>query len=94
MEPNIQTVVSIEKLSLDFMTLDGREQVLRDVDLHISAGEIVGLVGESGCGKSATAKLLLGVLPMPPARITGGRVTMFGHDIAKLGWQQREALKR
>ncbi|CAN5227209.1 ABC transporter ATP-binding protein [soil metagenome] len=89
-----QAIVSIEQLSLDFMTLDGREQVLRNVNLHIQPGEIVGLVGESGCGKSATAKLLLGVLPMPPARITAGRAMMFGQDIATLGWHAREALKR
>ena len=88
------SVVSIEHLELDFDTVDGREQVLRDVNIQIGAGEIVGLVGESGCGKSATAKLLLGVLPMPPARITGGRVTMFGQDIAGLDWHAREQLKR
>jgi len=41
------------------------------VTLRIDPGEIVGLVGESGCGKSVTAKLLLGILPMPPAVLKG-----------------------
>ncbi|GAA5237067.1 ABC transporter ATP-binding protein [Verticiella sediminum] len=87
-------VVVIDHLALDFQTPDGLERVLRDVHMEIHAGEIVGLVGESGCGKSATAKLLLGVLPMPPARIASGRVTMFGKDIATLHWRERELAKR
>ena len=56
-------VVDLIGLAVDFHTGDGVEQVIKDVTLRIDPGEIVGLVGESGCGKSVTAKLLLGIRP-------------------------------
>lgn len=87
-------VVRLSGLAIDFHTGDGVEQVIKDVTLRIDPGEIVGLVGESGCGKSVTAKLLLGILPMPPAVLKAGRIEMFGRDLAGLPTGEREALKK
>ncbi|WP_422001607.1 ABC transporter ATP-binding protein [Reyranella sp.] len=87
-------VVGLEGLAIDFHTGDGVERVIKDVTLRIDPGEIVGLVGESGCGKSVTAKMLLGILPMPPAVVSGGRVEMFGRDLATIAPAEREALKK
>jgi len=89
-----EPVVRLTSLRVDFHTADGVEQVIRDVTLRIDPGEIVGLVGESGCGKSVTAKLLLGILPMPPARLKNGTVEMFGRDLAMLGAVERDTLKK
>ncbi len=87
-------VIRLNGLRIDFHTGDGVEQVIKDVTLRIDPGEIVGLVGESGCGKSVTAKLLLGILPMPPAVVKAGSIEMFGRDLAGLATSEREALKK
>jgi len=87
-------VVNLDSLRIDFHTGDGIEQVIKDVTLRIDPGEIVGLVGESGCGKSVTAKLLLGILPMPPAVMKAGRVEMFGRDLATLSTGERDAMRK
>jgi len=90
----VDPVVRLTSLRIDFKTADGIEQVIKDVTLRIDPGEIVGLVGESGCGKSVTAKLLLGILPMPPALVTAGTIEMFGQDLATLPAGPRDALKK
>lgn len=87
-------VVKVSGLAIDFRTEDGIEQVIKDVTLRIDPGEIVGLVGESGCGKSVTAKLLLGILPMPPAVVRHGSIEMFGRDLATVAPAEREAMKK
>lgn len=89
-----QPVVKLSSLRVDFRTADGIEQVIKNVTLEIGSGEIVGLVGETGCGKSVTAKLLLGILAMPPAVVAGGTVEMFGKDLSQVSSADREALKQ
>ncbi len=74
----------VEGLGVAFDTPRGRVQVVEGVDLSVGAGEAVALVGESGCGKSVTAKALLRLLPMPPAHITGGRALLSGEDLLTL----------
>ena len=60
----------------------GREQVAVDgVSLTLAAGEVLGLVGESGCGKSLTALAILGLLPRPAGRIERGRIEFRGKDL-------------
>jgi oligopeptide/dipeptide ABC transporter ATP-binding protein len=67
-------------------------QAVRHVSLTIGRGETLGLVGESGCGKSMTALALLGLVP-PPGRITAGRIVFEGRNISGLGENQRRALR-
>ncbi|MBA3478104.1 MAG: ABC transporter ATP-binding protein [Lautropia sp.] len=60
-----------------------REQVAVDgVSLSLSSGEVLGVVGESGCGKSLTALSILRLIPDPPGRIAGGRILLRGQDLA------------
>jgi oligopeptide/dipeptide ABC transporter ATP-binding protein len=66
---------------------DIRRSVLKavdDVSLSIEAGKTLGLVGESGCGKSVTAESIMGLVPMPPGRIDGGEVLFEGVDLLQL----------
>ena len=77
-------LLSIEDLDLRFASDRGELHALHGVSLTVNEGEIVGLVGASGCGKSITAAAVLGLLPMPPARIAGGRIVYKGQDLLTL----------
>jgi peptide/nickel transport system ATP-binding protein len=76
-------LLAVESLSVGFRTDDGLAQVLDSTSLAIDAGEVVGLVGESGCGKTTLARAILGVLPTPPAVIGGGVIRFKGDDLLK-----------
>jgi oligopeptide/dipeptide ABC transporter ATP-binding protein len=73
-------VLSVEHLTL----MAGDVPLVEDVSLTIGAGEMLGLVGESGCGKSVTALSILRLLPEPAIRIAGGRIRFGGEDLATL----------
>lgn len=75
--PATESLLTVEELRAGFKTGDGYVEVLRDVSLRIAHGESVGLVGESGCGKSVTALAILGLLPAA-ARLRGGRILLAG----------------
>ncbi|MBY0324381.1 MAG: ABC transporter ATP-binding protein [Reyranella sp.] len=74
-------VLSVEELSLGFATEAGFASVLDRVNLSIERGRVLGLVGESGCGKTTLARAILGVLPREQTTITGGRVLFHGTDL-------------
>ncbi len=78
--PDRPPVLAIDALSL----AAGSVALIDDVSLTIGPGEMVGLVGESGCGKSVTALSVLRLLPEPPIRITGGRILFQGTDLLTL----------
>ncbi len=67
-------MLRIEGLKTYFHTYEGTVRALEAIDLEIRAGETVGLVGETGCGKSVTALSVLRLIPTPPGQIEGGRV--------------------
>jgi len=74
-------LLSIEHLSVEFETDRGVVRAVNGVSLSVAAGETLGLVGESGCGKSVTGLSILRLLPSPPGRITGGRIAFEGEDV-------------
>jgi len=75
------SVLDINDLVVDFDTDDGLVQAIDHLSLSVRPGEIVGLVGESGCGKSTVARCILGVPPRPPAQIRAGEVRFQGQDL-------------
>ncbi len=77
-------LLEIRDLSVNFAVYGGELRVLDGVNFRMFAGERVGLVGETGCGKTTTMKAVLRVLPMPPARIPRGEILFKGRDILKM----------
>ncbi|HYB76167.1 MAG TPA: ATP-binding cassette domain-containing protein, partial [Nitrososphaerales archaeon] len=76
-------VLSIQELRLKFHTYAGEVSALDGIRLSIKKGELLGLVGESGCGKSVTALAIAGLLP-PNAKITGGDIVLDGKNVLAL----------
>jgi peptide/nickel transport system ATP-binding protein len=74
-------LLDIENLEVGFNVYGGYLKVLNGVYFYMDEGEKVGLVGETGCGKTTTAKSVLKILPEPPARTTGGRILFKDRDI-------------
>ncbi|MBU2547158.1 MAG: ABC transporter ATP-binding protein [Proteobacteria bacterium] len=83
-----EALVEISGLKTHFFTEDGVVRAVDGVDLSIRAGETLGLVGESGCGKTVTAKSILRLIPEPPGRIVAGRILFQGRDV--LGLSKKE----
>jgi len=77
------TLLDVRGLEIGFRTEGGLARVLDRVNFSIGRGEIVGLVGESGCGKTTLARAILGVLPKNAARIGAGEVIFEGEDLLK-----------
>ncbi len=77
-------LLAVDNLSIAFDTDEGSFTVVDGVSFDLKPGEIVGLVGESGCGKSVTALGLLRLIPSPPGRIIGGRISLDGEDLMGL----------
>ncbi|WP_376088875.1 ABC transporter ATP-binding protein [Roseomonas sp. CCTCC AB2023176] len=84
-------LLDIQDLHLAFDGFEGRSQVLDGVNLSVQPGETLGIVGETGCGKSVLARSVTRLLPMPPARITAGTVRFDGADVMAM---DRTALAR
>ncbi|OLC48764.1 MAG: peptide ABC transporter ATP-binding protein [Chloroflexi bacterium 13_1_40CM_3_65_12] len=78
-----QTLLQVEDLHTQFFTRRGVVRAVDGVSLHIDAGETLGVVGESGCGKTMTALSVLRLVP-DPGRITSGRILFRGRDVTKM----------
>jgi len=77
-------LLEIENLKVGFDTEAGLVRAVDGVSLRIEKGRTVGLVGESGCGKSVTATSILRLVPSPPGKIMGGQIRFNGVDLLKL----------
>jgi oligopeptide/dipeptide ABC transporter ATP-binding protein len=77
-------LIEVEDLAVSFRTDRGEAEALSGVSLHLDEGEVLGVVGESGCGKSLTALAIMGLVPSPPGRITRGRISFAGRDLLRL----------
>ncbi len=78
----------VDGLEIAFDTPHGEVVVVDDISFEIKSGEVIGLVGESGCGKSVTAMSLISLLPSPPSKRKAGSVTLNGRELT--GLSERE----
>ena len=85
-------LLEVRDLRTHFHTRAGVVRAVDGVDLHVNRGEVLGLVGESGCGKSVTSFSLMGLVPHP-GRIESGEVLFDGRDLLKLKKKEMVALR-
>ncbi|MFJ7974882.1 ABC transporter ATP-binding protein [Peribacillus sp. JNUCC 23] len=78
-----ESVLEVKNLRTSFFTDGGEVAAVDDIDFYINKGEILGVVGESGCGKSVTSLSIMGLVPSPPGKIVGGEILYKGEDLTK-----------
>jgi len=84
----VEPVLTVEGLSVDYVVGSGTFHALQNVSFEMLPGQVVGIVGETGCGKSTLGHAIPRLLPEPPARVRRGRVVFHGVDLLKVPkWQ-------
>lgn len=87
-----ETLLEIQGLKTHFDTRDGVVKAVDGVDLHVDRGEVLGVVGESGCGKSVMSLSIMGLVPKP-GKVVEGTITFNGRDLADMSAKQVRALR-
>lgn len=88
-----ENVLEINNLKVSFDTYAGEVQAVRGVTFNVANGEVLAIVGESGCGKSVTAQTIMKLNPMPPARIKDGSVILDGKDIVAASEKEMQNIR-
>ena len=86
-------LLGVKDLVIHYETDDGVVKALNGVNIHIGVGETLGLVGETGAGKTTLAKGIMRLIPNPPGKILGGEVIFEGQDLLKLSTNGMEAIR-
>ena len=79
-----ERLLEIKGLKTHFFTEEGVVRAVDGIDLHIDKGETLGVVGESGCGKTVTALSIMKLIAMPPGKIVEGQMLYAGRDLVTL----------
>ena len=90
--PDSGHLLEIKDLQTQFFTRDGIARAVNGISFHVDRGEALGLVGESGCGKSVTALSIMGLVPSP-GKVVGGEVLYNGKDLLKTTEQERSKFR-
>ncbi|MGW2282233.1 ABC transporter ATP-binding protein [Streptomyces sp. NPDC001770] len=86
-------LLEVRDLHVEFHTRDGVAKAVNGVNYSVAEGETLAVLGESGSGKSVTAQAIMGILDMPPGRISGGEVLFKGRDLLKLKKDERRRIR-
>jgi oligopeptide transport system ATP-binding protein len=86
-------VLEVKDLEVSFYTYAGVVRAVRGVSFDVNEGEVLAIVGESGCGKSVTAQTIMKLNPMPPAKIEHGEVRLVGHDIVAASEKEMQNIR-
>ncbi|WP_330348429.1 ABC transporter ATP-binding protein [Streptomyces sp. NBC_00582] len=86
-------LLDVRDLRVEFRTRDGVARVVNGVSWAVDAGETLAVLGESGSGKSVTAQAVMGILDVPPGRITGGEVLFKGRDLLRMKEDERRRIR-
>ncbi|MBP6017387.1 MAG: ABC transporter ATP-binding protein [Candidatus Promineofilum sp.] len=86
-------LLDIDHLRVRFHTPEGPVYAVNDISYQVHEGEVVAIVGESGCGKSVSMMSILGLIPVPPGEIAGGTAEFLGNDLLKMPESELEAIR-
>ncbi len=86
-------LLKVTNLQIEFDTEAGVVRAVDGVSFEVAPGETLGIVGESGCGKTVTSLSLLGLIPQPPGRIAGGSIAFQGRDLTQLNERQMRSVR-
>lgn len=86
-------MLEVKKLRTSFFTNEGVVPVVDDISFSVYKGEVIGIVGESGCGKSVTSLSVMGLLPHPVGKITGGDIYLNGENLVELSEKQMRKIR-
>ncbi len=86
-------LLDIKNLEISFNTYAGEVKAVRGINFHVDKGELLGIVGESGCGKSVTSSSILRILPTPPAVYKNGEINFEGTDILQLTEKEMQGIR-
>ncbi len=88
-----EPILKVRDLAVEFATYGGHVKAVRGVSFDVYPGEILSIVGESGCGKSVTLQTLMGLIPCPPGRVTSGSAFLGDRDLLKMSRQEMESVR-
>jgi ABC-type dipeptide/oligopeptide/nickel transport system ATPase component len=93
MPASAEHLLSVHNLRTYFYTFEGVARAVDGASFFLNKGEALGIVGESGCGKSVTASSIMRIVPEPPGRIVGGQILFQGEDLVKLSQKQMRKIR-
>ena len=88
-----QALLSVRNLTIEFTTRYGPVRAVDGISFDVYPNETLGIVGESGCGKTVTGLSLLRLIPSPPGRIVAGEILLQGRDLTKLSENEMQSLR-
>ncbi len=88
-----ERLLEVENLEVVFQTSGGRLTAVSDVSFKMDYGETVGIVGESGCGKSVVSLSIMGLIPNPPGQITNGYIGFGAQDLLRLNREEMQSVR-
>lgn len=91
MERNV--LLEVKDLETTFFTSEGKVPAVDKINFRVFDGEILGIVGESGCGKSVTSLSIMGLVPSPPGKITSGEISFNKVDLTKLSERKMRKIR-
>ncbi|AOV06842.1 ABC transporter ATP-binding protein [Sporosarcina ureilytica] len=88
-----KTILEVINLQTTFFTDSGEIPAVDHINFHVKEGEVLGIVGESGCGKSVTSLSIMGLVPNPPGKIVGGEIRFEDKDLLKMTERQMRQVR-
>ncbi len=88
-----KVLLDVKGLETTFFTDDGAVKAVDNIHFHVHEGEVLGIVGESGCGKSVTSLSIMRLIPSPPGKITAGEVLLDGKNLVGLSDKEMRSIR-